>query len=756
MSTSSYNAFSMMPMPWLNIASVPAPDPTIAPSKKDEVYCNKKARFHMSRVNNSRINWFRQQFAVNGAFSMGAWGIDEDRLTFLKDGGKSTTRKELSIPLFHPMVMRYVGQATSVAISAKAVAVTQYAKTRKETHMNIAVSRSMGAQQGSYVESAVMNTTGVGTDERAAAETTFEDKEEKAATSLMTMQEVYNDYPFLKNSNANVLACSGLFAMHCRVDGTRLKWDVCHPYDVAWDTSALRSDFADGEYAIHIPFMSIADIASNPLWATKKEQIAKMQAAANAYANSSTGTNGWPQGRPRVATVYWDEPNYCKQGYVMINDRPTVCAIDEEDPDTGEVKYTEKDCMEFGDIPKNRYNKHWKSKTHFGFFKVSYYCTFIPWEYTPYAVKEAGQFKADETMDVVLTYGPCELQETMCDDTHKVGRPMKFSAVEVMNGYIVASMTSAISPQRVANQVTSDLVWRLSKAGNQSVLIQSRALGDMDTTEVDYALKEGNTIELDAPEGMNNAIGKVDTSPSQGFYNMWTVLPQLQGMAQMGTGISDATQGQSQGAGQLVGTTELLLQQSNTMMQPFVQCLEHGFRQVHQFDVQAGKLFYSMYPWALAEMTGDEGMETFMESKDMQLEQFRADVKTTVNADQIKDATDKWLLELFQLQVIDLETLGQLGGRSFPSDVWPAIRTMNTQKQKAAQAQMQDQQKQQAAQAIGEQKKDLQRRTDETYSQAFDLMGKAMGADQKASMPALSRHAEARIPVPSEQQPAMA
>lgn len=79
MSTSAANAFSMMPTPWLNIASVPAPDPTIAPSKKDEVYCNKKARFHMSCVNNTRINWFRQQFAVNGAFSMGAWGIDEDR-----------------------------------------------------------------------------------------------------------------------------------------------------------------------------------------------------------------------------------------------------------------------------------------------------------------------------------------------------------------------------------------------------------------------------------------------------------------------------------------------------------------------------------------------------------------------------------------------------------------------------------------------------------------------------------------------------
>lgn len=743
--------------PWIPIAPVPAPDPTIAPSLKDEKYCNDKARFHMSRVNNVRMDWFRLQYGVNSSFSRGAWGIDEDYLTYLKDGTKSTTRKELSIPLFHPMVMRFVGQASSVAISAKATAVTQYVKVRKETEMNLAVARAQGAQQGSYVEDAVMSTTGVGTDERDAewtAETTYQDKYEKTASSMMTMQEVFNDYTYLKNSNANVIACSGLFAAHCVKDGMRMKWEVCHPYDVAWDTTSLRGDFADGEFAMHFPLMNISTLAAR--YPVKKDLIESLNQMANTFVTSSS--NGWPQGKPRVATVYWKEPNYVKQGYVMTDNGLRLVAIDEKDPDTGVVRYTEKDCVELDQIPKNRYTKSWKKKVQMGFLEQNYYCTFIPWEYTPYATKQAANsYEQGKSMDVVLAYGLCDFQEPMYNNPHKVGLPLKFSTVELIDGYVVAPMTSAISPQRVANQVTSDLVWRLSKSGNQSTWVDSRALAgsDMSIEEITYAQKEGNTIEIDATAagGMNNAIGKTDTSPSTGFYNLWGVLPQLQGMAQMGTGISDATQGQSQGAGQLVGTTELLLQQSNTMMQPFVQCITHAFRQMHQFDVQAGKMFYSQYPWALAEMVGDEGVEVFIQSKEMALEQFRADVEITVNSTQIKAATDKWLLELYQLQVLDLDTVGNLGGRSYPSDVWPALRTLNAQKAKAAQQQAQDQQKQMAAQAIAQQKQDLQRRTDETYGQAFELMGKAMGADQKASMPFASRRAEAAIPVPSEQQP---
>lgn len=743
---------------WLTLGTAILPDSTIPVEQKGEQYCNDKARYYASQVSGLHVNWFRVQYATNAMFSRGEWGEEEDRLLFLKDGKRSTTRKELSIPIAHPMVMRHVGTAASISISAKAEPVTQHATTKREQWKNRALAMKRQAEQGPYVANAIQQNTGFGaqaTDEEVIEQAgkTYPDEFARAVNSIMTMQEKNNDYEFLKNSNANLIACSGLFSTRCYKSGTRLKWEWVHPLDVAWGATN-QADFRNCQYMIHNPLMNTGEIIER--WPVKKDLIKAIESQASAFGAGNDASGAYPQGMPRVMTVYWREPVWVKMGYVLIDGVPYLAPIDEKDPQTGEIKYTENDCIEPPNIPETR---DWKGKTSNGFMEQVWFCTFIPWEYTPFA-NASGQNQTRKAgdegcKDVILDYGPYDLQEVAFEDPFKVRFPIKLSAVELIDGYVVAPLTFTISPQRIMNQVASQLTWQMSKARPTSTWVNPGAFTDTmsDVKDIDAAIKEGNTFEMDPVHvgGAANAVGTLAGGFDEGSYRMWGVIGQLQQVAQQATGIYDSTQGKASNAGQLVGTTELLLQQSNAMMQSFTQCIINGFKQMHQFDAQAGKSFYQQYPWALEEMVGDEGISALMMSPDMSVEQFRVAIEPSVNSEQLKAATDQMILQFMQLGLLDKVTAANLGGRSYPSDVWAGAREFSLQEVEAAKAQMQAQAQAAQAAALAGQAQQLQEEKKDAYGRAFDLMAEKMKLDQKTFQPTAQRVAEATIPVPSEQ-----
>lgn len=753
-------------VPWLLLGPVEMPDPTIAPSKKDKEYCNKKARFYANRVSGVHIDWFRVQYGVNASFSRGEWGIEEDRPAFMKDTQKKqySSRKELSIPLAHPMVMRLCGQAASIEISAKCTSVTQNAATRREAAKDRALAYSIAAQQGGYVMDATMAVTGYGPDEeKSISDTvgadgtggTYVDQMQRAGNCILTEQERWNDYKYMKDSNANTVACSGMFAAHCRKDGTRLKWTFMHPYEYAWDTASNLPDIADGEFAIHCPLTNLSAVYANAPKAAK-DQIDVMQNLAKGESSYTNQTirGGLVNGKPRRFDVYWREPDWVERGWVMVDGVPTLCAINEPEPNDPEQKpkYTYDDCISLDQLPNRQFTEGWTDKTKKGFMERVYFCSFIPWEYTPLATADRSYEDTTKTPDILLDYGVYDLQEPLCDNPFKVGLPIKFSTVEYIDGYVVAPLTFAISPQRVINQVTSNLVHRMDKAGGQSVWYNDRALADSDQngTEISYAVKEGDAINIDPSKvgGIQNALGTIDTGLGTGFYNLWQIPGYITNIANTATGMNDPLQGKSTGSQQLVGTTELLLQQSSMMMQPFTNCFVHGFKQMHQFDVQAGKLFYKQYPWALAEMTGDAGLEAIMKSPEMAIEQLRTDIEISVDSTKLMATTDQMIMEFLQLGMLDKVTAAKLGGRSYPSDVWAASRTYTETEMKAMQQRAMQQQKQAQLAVLDAKAQENQRRADETYGKAYDLLGKKMDMDQKSYQPFASQAAKVAMPEP--------
>ena len=153
-------------------------------------------------------------------------------------------------------------------------------------------------------------------------------------------------------------------------------------------------------------------------------------------------------------------------------------------------------------------------------------------------------------------------------------------------------------------------------------------------------------------------------------------------------------------------------------------------------------------------MTGTRGLEALMLSPEMAVEQFRAEISPTVNAEQLKAATDQMILQFVELQILDPSIAAELGGRSFPEDVWAGVRRTAIERSKALEAQAQEKEKQEMAGMLATQAQKLQEEKQSVWDRGFDLMADRMKIDQKLMQPIAQRGAEAAIPVPGEQSAA--
>ena len=298
--------------------------------------------------------------------------------------------------------------------------------------------------------------------------------------------------------------------------------------------------------------------------------------------------------------------------------------------------------------------------------------------------------------------GVYPLQEADSDDTYNKGFPLKFTTWTYIAGNVVAPITAAISPQRVMNQLTSDLMFRLRKAGGKSPAIDTDAMAGstMSEEEILYALKEGDPVNLRGAlvGGLQNAVREIDTSMGSSFYQAFNLIPQIKAIAESAVGVYEQNYGAPGSPNQLVGTLQLQLQQAGVMQQPFYACIALLFKQAHQFNAQAGKQFFCRRPWILRQMVGDVGYDTLKLSQDLQNEQFRIEITLVPNAAEMRALVDNQIIPMrMQMGLLDAQAAADLFGRSFPADVDAACRKFAKQ-MAIAQAQAAAQQQQQAEQ----------------------------------------------------------
>jgi hypothetical protein len=745
---------------WIPIATQIPPSMTIPEKDKDERYHALWTRYFLSRQVGAWIEYYRGNYASNMEYAIDSrWGEEEDVRMFLGDGPSQTSRIPFKFPIVSPMLTRMVGAVDNISISAKAEPVTQYlAQTRREDAFLKAMLMSEAAGAGPMMATA-MAKQGVSPSPEETEkifDMTYQDHIIRGANSLMAMIAERSKLDDTKRVTAAYMALSGVAAAHCFVNGNNLEWEVCEPREVGWDTSAMRPDFADGQFVYTCPLMNVSGIAER--WNPIKDKIYALDNWARILPGGYNFNAGWPQSRPRVFTMYWKDMKYVDRGFVEKDGMPQYVTINEDDPDTGEPAFTEKDLI---DPPDNQYTRAWtaaelKAKKQRRAIEVVRYCSMIPWEYLPGGYTKNRPYNPNEAPpapplnsglpsvgvvgDMVMDYGMYPLQEAEADDVYSVKFPIKFSAWRYLGGHVVAPLTAARDPQRWMNQITSDIAWRMRKAGGKSVLLAKEAVdgSNMDEEELNMKVKEGDTIVVPAAMlgGLQNASGQIDASPGASFYNMLGLLPQVKSVAESAVGVYESNYGAPTGGGQLVGTLQLQLQQAGVMQQPFYAAIADLYKQIHQFNAQAGKQFYSRRPWLLSQMVGEDDMTALITTEDMQLEQFRVKISLAPDGAQLRTITDQQVIpQLMQMGMLDPTTAAKLMGRSVPDDVYAAARQFTKQAAEAAAQQAQAQQVMMAEQAMAQEQAAIDQQQMELAKQENSSDLKLAQLQQKADQP---------------------
>jgi len=752
---------------WIPIATQIPPSMTIPEKDKDERYHALWTRYFLSRQVGAWIEYYRGNYASNMEYAIDSrWGEEEDVRMFLGDGPSQTSRIPFKFPIVSPMLTRMVGAVDNISISAKAEPVTQYlAQTRREDAFLKAMLMSEAAGAGPMMATA-MAKQGVSPSPEETEkifDMTYQDHIIRGANSLMAMIAERSKLDDTKRVTAAYMALSGVAAAHCFVNGNNLEWEVCEPREVGWDTSAMRPDFADGQFVYTCPLMNVSGIAER--WNPIKDKIYALDNWARILPGGYNFNAGWPQSRPRVFTMYWKDMKYVDRGFVEKDGMPQYVTINEDDPDTGEPAFTEKDLI---DPPDNQYTRAWtaaelKAKKQRRAIEVVRYCSMIPWEYLPGGYTKNRPYNPNEAPpapplnsglpsvgvvgDMVMDYGMYPLQEAEADDVYSVKFPIKFSAWRYLGGHVVAPLTAARDPQRWMNQITSDIAWRMRKAGGKSVLLAKEAVdgSNMDEEELNMKVKEGDTIVVPAAMlgGLQNASGQIDASPGASFYNMLGLLPQVKSVAESAVGVYESNYGAPTGGGQLVGTLQLQLQQAGVMQQPFYAAIADLYKQIHQFNAQAGKQFYSRRPWLLSQMVGEDDMTALITTEDMQLEQFRVKISLAPDGAQLRTITDQQVIpQLMQMGMLDPTTAAKLMGRSVPDDVYAAARQFTKQAAEAAAQQAQAQQVMMAEQAMAQEQAAIDQQQMELAKQENSSELKLAQLQQKAEQPARQAESE--------------
>jgi len=755
---------------WLTILPATPPPKTTPENQKDEAYHAQWARFYMSQQYAPYRNWYTSWYATNLRYAVDsedAWGEEDDIRMFLGDEENPTGRTVLKWPLIRPTLTRLTGAVDNVSINAKASSATpQFAKTRKETALGIALLKSQAAQAGPMMAGAYKS-SGISPSEEAteaAHDSFYNDSLIRGITSMVNILALKSKLESKKRKTAENMALSGLAAAHCSIHGADLMWELCDPSEIGWDTSALRPDFSDGEYAFVCPQMSVSAIAER--WQPKAAVIKALDDFATKAISATQNVGwrgGWPQRRPRVPTVYWKDLKYVERGYVIKDGDLHYCTIGEPDPDTGEIPYTRNDLV---DPPKNRWTMMWteserKDRFQRKAIELVRYCSFIPWEYFPASFVGTSTYNTRDSIsndakelgikgDIVFDYGVYPLQEADPDNTYSVEFPIKFSAWSYLSGFVISPIAAAISPQRVMNQVTSDLMWRMSKGGNKGLAFDSDAAigGSMTEQEVITAIKNGDPVSLKGSinGGVQNSIKEYNASVGAEFYNMFTVLEKLSGIAQASTGVYDQNFGAPGSGDQLVGVKQLQLQQAGVMQQPFYAAIADLYEQIHQFNAQAGKEYYARMPWILSQMVGDTEAAAIEMSKDMTLEQFRIEVKLTPDSEVTRHYVDTELIPLYlQMQLLDPQSASELLGRSLPEDVYAKSREFTKRAAMAARKMQEDQAKQQQMAGLVAQDQMLGQQQHETAMKMSDQALTADQINQKAQAPEVTAAAKAAV-----------
>jgi len=507
------------------------------------------------------------------------------------------------------------------------------------------------------------------------------------------------------------LALSGLCAIEAYDHAGDQRYRVVESEDFGWDKDARRPDLEDGTYKWYRNPMDAASMAE--IYPEMKHEDVKAIEAYTSTESESTmtidqaSTRVMSNSRVPVYKVFWKDFDNFEFGYVEDEyGYPYLTRINYKYDGEDEPRYTDSDLITPPDSPENRRLFKNGKKKRSSYAEYLRYCVFVPGELI--GRKKDEKMKETSHYDIYLEGGIVEYQETEINDISNVKFPIKCQTWGYIDGEIFSPIDDAIDPQRFINRVLSVTEQHINSSGGQGIIIDEDAIEPGSQDQIYRDIKEGRPVTVRGRgKGIPNLVGSYDSTPGQGVYSMFNIIPMIGQMIQDTSGVNEPLKGESTGSDQLVGVTQLLIQQGSLMQEPFYAAIGNLYVQVHQHTATVGKRRYIDNERELAVIAGDDGLEVLTLAKDLRNEDFRVFVTRENNDEFLKSQANQMLQIFYEMQLIDDKVFSNLYDRSTPDEVTKALRSqagirLEAAKQKAKQEQAMAQQQEQQAMGLME------------------------------------------------------
>lgn len=648
----------------------------------------------------TRYSSFQLQSSMNRNFWRGnQWILSEDlEAFFMDDSSQARNRIKVIKNFIRPIVEQYRGNAIIMSIIAKAEPVSYKAINRREEMLAelqffTEVARYSNPSFAGYLRK--RKAIGNDADETEMIfENLYTDTYTEIINNIIEYVSKENKMTDMQPDAALDLALTGLVCLKYYIHNGEMCWRRVKPERFYFDRNCINRDTSDAMFWGEYDYLTPSTIFEN--WqklTTKQRKAIEGESVREISINNVTSSRN---GRIPVYYNYWRDFEEYKFGYVMDEFGYPMCVrIGYIEKGEKEPKYTDKDLIPEKDLTPEQLEILKGKNNALLYFDVVRYCIMIPSEIVSdpeYEKKSSG------VSDIILEYGIMPWQDTEFLDISNVSSPYKVSQWVYDDGYTESPVSQLINPQRMINRYASVMEQQVNNAHGKALFYDKSMVDGQDgEAEMLKNIYQGKPVGMNVRgRGIHNAVTEAGSAVDAST-TVYTVLEaSMRDSMDRIIGVNESLRGESQGADQLVGVTQLQIQRASLIQEPFYYALADVFKQAAQAIANIGKRVYSQNPRKLAIILGDSKANVIKKVADLNLEDFRVFIARDNDHKQQVTIGNNMLLTLYQLQMIDKEKFADLYGRSTTEDIAQALR-ITANEEKLAAIMQQKQQKVQEA-----------------------------------------------------------
>jgi len=636
-------------------------------------YCiaNGFSMMHSEHINQINLN-------TNFFFDR-QWIIEEDQESFFKDStNQSKNRLKVVKNFIKPTVLQYMGNAIIMDMTIRAKGISPRAANRREDQLaelvmftDIASRSTPDFQNFLRTKYPIGNTI---SETQQLFEHLYKDDFVTGINYFMSYISQENDFEAKKFAISFDLTRSGMGLMEYYIHNNEFKWRRLLPEQFFFDRTANNPDLSDGEFRGKYEDMIPSTIFErwNNLSIPAKEAIEN-----ESHRNSNTSYQnvyGQRGGKLLVYTAYWKDFQDQEWGYVLDEaDYPYLTRINYTRPNDENPRFTDRDLIPVENLNDSQKGVLRGNNKAVVPMDVMRFVEFIPHE----LVSLPSVDRANGCSDIVLDWGIFPHQDTENEKADSVQWPIKATTWIYHKGFVDTPVSSLINPQRMINRYASVEEQQVSSSYGKSLFYDEQLLtgtAEDEGTMLNNMYQGKPTKVNTRAQGINNMMGEFGSA----ITNDVLVYEQLQQLMKNSMdniiGINDTMRGESQGANKLVGVTQLEIQRSSLIQEPFYDALARLFLQVYQSTANVGKRVYVGNQRKMAITIGDYYTKVLQLTDEYNAEDFRVFIFREPDKRKQQEAVNEMLFMLKNADLIDDIRFAEMFNNSTFDDVASAMK----------------------------------------------------------------------------------